>query len=159
MTSNAINSPSIPSIVPILNPLVRRLLRVGVPMGPNALVTVRGRRSGMPHTFPAAVVAAGDRQYLIATFGETNWVRNLRASGEAGVRRGRRDEVLRATELPVVQAATALREGLAPFLRSRLLAPMLTRWYGLGASSTPADFERAAAAHPVFELTPVELTR
>jgi deazaflavin-dependent oxidoreductase (nitroreductase family) len=159
MTSNAINRPSVPSIVPVLNPLIMRLLRMGVPLGPNLLVTVRGRRSGIPHTFPAAVVGAGDRRYLIATFGETNWVRNLRVAGEATIRHGPRQEVLRATELPLDRAAAALREGLAPSLRSRFMAPMLARWYGLGPSSSPSDFEQAAAAHPVFELTPVDARR
>ncbi len=37
-----------PRIVQLLNPIARRLLAAGVPMGVNALVTVAGRRSGLP---------------------------------------------------------------------------------------------------------------
>jgi deazaflavin-dependent oxidoreductase (nitroreductase family) len=144
--------PSIPSIVPILNPLIRRLLRLGMPMGPNALVTVRGRTSGEPHTFPAAVMEAAGRHYLIATFGEVNWVRNLRVTGQATVQRGRRSHLYLATELPPDEAAGALRAALAPLLRSRLTAPILRRWYGLDRTSSPDDYERAALAHPVFAL-------
>jgi deazaflavin-dependent oxidoreductase (nitroreductase family) len=155
MTSHAVaRRPSVPSIVPILNPLIRRLLRIGMPMGPNALVTIRGRRSGEPRTFPAAVMEAPGKRYLIGTFGEVNWVRNLRVAGEATIRRGRRAQTYLATELPPDEAALALRAALAPMMRSRLSSPMLKRWYELDSSSTAADYERAARVHPVFALVP-----
>jgi len=160
MTSHAVGrQPSIPSIVPILNPLIRRLLRIGMPMGPNALVTIRGRRSGQPRTFPAAVMEAAGRHYLIATFGEVNWVRNLRVAREAIVRRGRHAQTYLATELPPDEAALALRAALAPMMRSRFTAPMLKRWYELDASATAVDYERAALAHPVFALVPMPSPR
>jgi deazaflavin-dependent oxidoreductase (nitroreductase family) len=153
MTTDAVaGRPSIPSIVPVLNPLIRRLLRVGVPMGPNALVTIRGRRSGEPRTFPASVMEVGDRRYLVASFGETNWVRNLRVSGEATIRRGRTTDTFRATEVPADAAAAVLRDALARFLRSPFTSPLLTRWYGLSRSSTDSDYQHAALVHPVFEL-------
>ena len=37
---------TVPRIVPVLTPVVRRLIGVGLPLGPNALLTVRGRRTG-----------------------------------------------------------------------------------------------------------------
>ena len=80
----------VPSIVPILNPLIRRLLGAGLPFGPNVLLTVRGRRSGEPRTFPVAILELDGRRYVQSPFGEVNWVRNLRAAGEAVVTRGRR---------------------------------------------------------------------
>jgi len=150
---------SIPRVVPILNPLIRRLLHIGMPMGPNALVTIRGRRSGEPRTFPAAVMDAGDRQYLVATFGETNWVRNLRVAGEGTFRRGRTGHAFRASEVPIDRAGPVLRQALEPFLRSRLTSPLLGSWYGLGASSTDADYERAAVIHPIFELVVTDTPR
>jgi len=157
MTSDTIGPrPAVPHIVPILNPLIRRLLGIGMPMGPNALVTVRGRTSGEPRTFPAAVMHAGGRQYLIATFGEVNWVQNLRVAGTASIRRGRMEETFRAHELGRDLAEQALREALGPLLRSRLAAPMLRRWYGLSTKSTASDYRRAASVHPVFELEPLD---
>ena len=48
-----------PGIVPLLNPVLRRLLAAGVPLGPNALLTVRGRRTGQLRTTPLAIMRAG----------------------------------------------------------------------------------------------------
>ncbi len=78
----------VPSFVSVFSPLALRLIRRGVPLGPNALLTVRGRKSGLMRTNPVAVLARGGRRWVIGTFGEVNWVRNLRAAGEA-VRRPR----------------------------------------------------------------------
>lgn len=61
------------------NPLMRRLLGAGVPSGPNVLLTVRGRKSGLPRTFPIAMLESGGRCFVQASFGEVNWVQNLRA--------------------------------------------------------------------------------
>src|SRR2546428_5520078 len=51
-----------PFIVPLLNPIVRRLMGVGVPLGPNALLSVRGRKTGQLRTTPIAVVDIGGRR-------------------------------------------------------------------------------------------------
>src|ERR1700731_4442713 len=85
-----------PRFVALFNPIARRLLRRGLPMGPNALLTVRGRTSGLDRTTPVAVVAIGGRRWLIGTFGEVNWVRNLRAAGEATLTINRRPEAVQA---------------------------------------------------------------
>src|SRR5438046_1393031 len=119
MTADAVlTRPGVPSIVPLLNPLIRRLLRMGVPMGPNVLLTVRGRTSGQLRTFPVALMEGGGRRYVFATFGEVNWVRNLRAAREAILRRGRRQERVVAVELTPEEAAPVMQQALAPFFAS-----------------------------------------
>jgi deazaflavin-dependent oxidoreductase (nitroreductase family) len=142
----------VPAIVPILNPLIRRLLRIGMPMGPNILLTVRGRTSGEPRTFPVTLMEANGRQYVFATFGETNWVRNLRASGQAIVRRGRHERAVVAYELTPEEAAPVLRVALDRFLNSPA-RPLIRRWYELDDDSTPEDYLREARRHAGFELT------
>ena len=82
--------PRIPRIVPIFNPIARRLLGLGLPLGPNALLTVRGRKTGQPRTTPVALVEIGGRRWVVGTFGEVNWVRNLRVAREAGLAVGQR---------------------------------------------------------------------
>ena len=72
-----------PSFVSLFNPLAQRLLRLGRVLGPNALITVRGRKTGEPRTTPVALVDIGGKRWVIGTFGDTNWVRNLRVAGEA----------------------------------------------------------------------------
>src|ERR1700686_4187732 len=88
----------VPSFVDIFNPLARRMLGVGIPLGPNALITIRGRKSGLDRTTPVALVEIGGKRLVIGTFGETHWVRNLRAAGQATITVGRRREKVRSTE-------------------------------------------------------------
>ena len=157
MTTNQIaRTRGVPSIVPILNPLIRRLLRVGVPMGPNVLLTVRGRTSGVPRTFPVALMETGGRRYVFATFGEVNWVRNLRAAGEAIVKRGRQEQAVEAIELSPEEAVPVMQAALGPFLASPMASPLLRRWYDLTRDSSSAEYLAEARRHAVFELRQAE---
>lgn len=143
----------IPGLVAAFDGLSRRLLGAGVPMGPNALITVRGRRSGLARTTPVSLIEVGGRRWVQGTWGETNWVRNLRASGEATLTMGRRTVAVRAVELTPDQAAEFFRDVLGPFV-SRI---PFGRWL-LGSVLRSRDIlddpAAAAARHPVFELRP-----
>jgi deazaflavin-dependent oxidoreductase (nitroreductase family) len=75
----------------VVNPIVKF---VGGPA-----LTVRGRRSGLPITTPLAPFAYQGARYLVAGGGETQWVRNLRASGRGQLRIGRNRQDFRAVEL------------------------------------------------------------
>ena len=150
----------IPGLVPLLNPLVGRLLGLGVPMGPRrtpmVLLTIRGRKSGEPRTTPVNVFHRGDRHYVFGTFGETNWVRNLRSAGEAILtERGRRVPV-DAVELSVEEGAPVLRELLEPLLRTPLAARVLPRFYHVTPGAPLADYVAESRRHPIFELRPRE---
>jgi deazaflavin-dependent oxidoreductase (nitroreductase family) len=142
-----------PSFVGFFNPLAQRMLRVGVPMGPNALITIRGRKSGLDRTTPVALVEIGGKRWVIGTFGETHWVRNLRAAGEATITVGRRRETVSAMELSQDAAAGFFRDVLGPYVRripfgfGRLLIGSV-----LGAKDILEDPAVAAGRHPVFEL-------
>jgi deazaflavin-dependent oxidoreductase (nitroreductase family) len=142
----------VPNFVNRLNPLLVRALRLGLPAGPNVLMTVRGRRTGQPRTFPVAVLETGGRRYLFSAFGEVAWVQNLRASGIATVGHGRRQQAVEATELSPDAAAPVLEAGLRPILRVPILGPMIAGWYGIDRDSTAADYRVAARRHPAFEL-------
>lgn len=74
---------------------------------PVLLLTVAGRRSGIPHTVPVAYVERDGVYFLAATAGgqprEPQWVRNLRAASTATIEVGREKrsmsvEVLRGTK-------------------------------------------------------------
>ena len=143
----------VPFFVPLFNPIARRMLRGGVPLGPNALLTVRGRSSGVDRTTPVAVVAIGGRRWVIATFGDVNWARNLRAAGVATVTVNRRPEAVVARELPRTEASAFFRDILTPYVHRVPLG----RWIlgsMLGAREIFTDPDGAAQHHPVFELRP-----
>ena len=152
----------------LIGPLVRRGVRRGLPAGPNVLLTVRGRSSGRPRTTPVAMLELGGVRYLQASFGVTNWVRNLRAAGEATVSRGSWSQTFDVVELPAETAGPLLRDALAAFHRSRVLrtllgptvrppAAILYR-YHFRIDDTPEEYVAEARRHLLFELRAKEAT-
>ena len=139
-----------PSFVRFFNPLAQRVLRMGPLMGPNALLTLRGRKSGEPRTTPVALVEIGGRRWVIGTFGETNWVRNLRTAGEATLTVGRKREDVRATELSPEEAAAFFRDVIGPYVARTPMGGLVLRI--LGAREILVDPAAAAEHRPVFEL-------
>ncbi|MDQ6772063.1 MAG: nitroreductase family deazaflavin-dependent oxidoreductase [Candidatus Dormibacteraeota bacterium] len=151
MPSQAIAESRVPNFVPLFNPVALRLMRLGVPLGPNALLSVRGRKSGVVRTTPVALVAVGDRRWVVGTFGDVNWVRNLRAAGEGVIGVGRRHEPVKAVELTGDQVAAFFADVMAPYIRRLPLG----RWLlgsVLGAPDILDDPVAAAAGRPAFEL-------
>ena len=145
-----------PALIRRSGSILGPLLRAGVPLGPNALVTIRGRSSGLPRTTPLAVVEIDGRRWLIGTFGDVQWTRNLRAAGEATIRIGSRDERVRVRELSPNEAAAWFRDVLAPYNARqpffwRLAVRMILR---LAAEDIVSDPAAAAGHRPVFELLP-----
>jgi len=140
----------VPSFVPVFSPLALRLIRMGVPLGPNALLAVRGRKSGLMRTNPVAVIARGGRRWVIGTFGEVNWVRNLRAAGEAVLTTGRRRESVQAVELTQAEATDFFANVVVGYVGNS----SVKRWLLglLGASDVLTDPAGAASSRPVFEL-------
>ncbi len=134
----------VPSFVRLGNFFTTRLLRAGVKPGNMALLTVRGRKSGLPRTTPVSLIEYDGQRWLIAAFGEVDWVRNLRAAGEASLKRGRHPEHIFVKELSAEEAAPILKKSLAE-------APsFLLKNYDATPESPLKDFEREALNHPVF---------
>ena len=81
------------------------------------LITV-GRRSGQTRTVPISPIKFQDEEYLVAPYGESEWVHNVRAHPDAVLRHGsearkiRLEEVMGDETAPVVAAYHA-REGYA----------------------------------------------
>jgi deazaflavin-dependent oxidoreductase (nitroreductase family) len=134
------------AFVRISNALVAFLLRMGVKMGTMPLLSVRGRTSGKIRTTPVALVELDGDRLLIAPFGSVNWVRNLRAAGEAMLTRGRHNERVSAIELSIQESGPILKKTLVG-------APsFVTNYFDVTPDSPLADFEREAPRHPVFRL-------
>jgi deazaflavin-dependent oxidoreductase (nitroreductase family) len=144
----------VPFYVRLGNALTLTLLRAGFKLkGPYLLfgnysmylLTVRGRKSGLPRTVSLAIIQRNGKRYVGSVYGIVDWVRNLRATGEAVLTRGRRAETVTARELPTGEAALVLREDVKdgnPFARN----------YGVTADSSLEEFERAVVSHPLFVL-------
>ena len=72
----------------LVNPLLMRL-------GIIPTLAVRGRTSGEWRTVPVNVLELAGQRYLVAPRGDTQWVRNLRATGRGELRRRGRIEPFR----------------------------------------------------------------
>ena len=145
---------SAPGFVRRPNSLVRGLLRLGVPMGPNTLLTVRGRTSGEPRTVPVAVTEADGRRWVIGAYGDVNWVRNLRAAGGGEVVLDGRATKVTAVELDQAEAEWFYRDIVGPYLRRqpRVLQVLVRAVFRLVAPDILSDPARAASKRPVFQL-------
>ena len=105
MADQAATNARLPGILPTLppswvfssfNPIVRFLLVRGVPLGFNGLITIRGRKSGLPRTTPVAIIEVSGRRWVWCPWGDVQWVRNLGAAGQATITVRRRQSGSRA---------------------------------------------------------------
>jgi deazaflavin-dependent oxidoreductase (nitroreductase family) len=108
--------------------------------GAATTLAVRGRRSGEWKTVPVNVLEVDGSRYLMAVRGETEWVRNLRATGEGELRRRGKAEPFQATEV------------VDPDERTRLVRAYLDRW----GRQVKSIFDKLPdpADHPVFRIEP-----
>ncbi len=132
----------------VFNPLVARLTRWGISVWGSRVLEVPGRVSGEIRSTPVNVLTIGDRRYLVAPRGVTQWVRNVRAARSCDLRVGRRREHVDLVELADVD-------------KPEILRAYLRRWKwevgqffdGVGPDATDAELLAAAPNHPVFEIT------
>lgn len=152
MTAQAGSVARVPRSVSLFSPILQFLLAAGVPLGFNGLITIPGRKSGLPRTTAVAIITVSGRRWIWAPWGEVHWVRNLRAAGRATINvRGRREEV-RATELDATERVGFFRDVLGPVARGIPLGP----WFIRVVDGVDLEDPRAAAeGRVVFELRPV----
>jgi deazaflavin-dependent oxidoreductase (nitroreductase family) len=132
----------------VFNPLVAGLTRMGISLYGSRVLQVRGRKSGEWRETPVNLLSFEGAEYLVAPRGQTQWVKNLRASGQGRLRVGRRTQGFSAVELP--------DDDKPPLLRA-----YLKKWKfevgvffaGVGPDSSDDELRRIAPDHPVFRLT------
>jgi F420H(2)-dependent quinone reductase len=117
-------------------------------IAPNYLVTleVTGRTSGRMVSLPVVVAVVDGQRYLVSMLGENvHWVHNVRATeGRAVLRSGGREEVY-LEEVPANQRAPILKAYLQRAPGARPHVPV-------NKDAPIADFEKIAAAFPVFRV-------
>jgi deazaflavin-dependent oxidoreductase (nitroreductase family) len=118
----------------IFNPLAERL---GV--GGAVTIVIKGRRSGQPRKAPVRPLLFEGARYLVSTYGEADWVRNLRAaSGKGELRRGRTSRPFSAAEVPVAERP-----------------PIISAYCQTSNSFVRSYFEKLPdpSDHPIFRIT------
>jgi hypothetical protein len=134
-----------PRWLTLANRLNVPLLRRGFGPGPQRLLSVPGRRTGLLRTTPVAIVKVGGHRYIVAGWEVSDWVRNARVAGWGIIGRGRHTERVRLTEIPVNERLPIVRE----FARNvRGGRAFLT----VAPDASDDDFAKASANHPTFRL-------
>jgi len=135
----------------LINSLFRVLTRLGLGASYRHILTAPGRKTGRLYSTPVDIIELDDRRWLVAGYGPTNWVRNVRAAGEVTLSRGRQSERFRVEE--------ADRPAAVPVLRKYMSEIRVTRPYfdasPDSADSADEDVAAELPRHPVFRLTPV----
>lgn len=131
----------------VVNVVFRRLALSGMGLDYLHVLTVTGRTSGRERSVPIDVMDVDGKRYLVAPYGEVNWVRNLRASKIATLSRGSVVNSYDAVELEPEQSVAVIRE----YVRT---VPITKAYWNVNENSTDAEVVADARSHPVFALSP-----
>lgn len=132
------------------NAAVRALLRFGLAGRTTWLLTVPGRKSGTPHSTPVTLVIEAGEEWLVAPYGDRQWVKNLRAAGQAQLSRGRRRRGIVAAEIPAAEAAPIIRLYIER-------VPITRNFWDVTPESSEEELLSEAAVHPVFRIWPADV--
>lgn len=134
----------------VFNALVRALLSLGLVPSRTYLLTVRGRRTGQPHSTPVTLVEEDGQRWLVAPYGAVDWVQNARAAGQVALSRGRHSETVAIQELGPEESAPVLKAYITQ-------VPVVRPYFDATPSSPLEAFVAEAQRHPVFRIVgPVE---
>jgi deazaflavin-dependent oxidoreductase (nitroreductase family) len=128
-----------------LNGLVRPLARLGLTGPRTYLLTVPGRTSGQLWSTPVSIVRLAGQRYLVAPYGDRNWVRNARAAGWVELERARDRGRYDVEELGSAAAVPVLREY---YRLGRVTRP----FFDVTLDSADEAWVAEAPQHPVFVL-------
>lgn len=127
----------------VLNFFVRAGLALGLGEKNTRMLTVVGRTSGKPLSTPVTLVVDDGSEWIVAPYGERQWVKNLRAAGEATLSRGHTRRAVTVRELAPGEAAPVIRRYIKR-------VPITKRYWNVTAEAPDEAILAEAAKHPVF---------
>jgi deazaflavin-dependent oxidoreductase (nitroreductase family) len=128
------------------NSLIGPLARLGLAGRRTHVLTVPGRKTGRPRSTPVQLLFLDGERWLVAPYGEGDWVKNARAAGAVELTRARKTERVRVDEVGQQEAAPVQRE----YLRR---TPIVKRYFDATAGSPLEAFAADARRHPVFRVS------
>jgi deazaflavin-dependent oxidoreductase (nitroreductase family) len=131
----------------VFNRFIALCTRLGISVWGSRVLRVRGRKSGEWRTSPVNLLTYKGQLYLVAPRGQTQWVRNIRVSGQGELLLGSRAQPFRAFEVSDDEKVPILRD----YLR-RWKFEVGVFFGGVGPDSTDEELRRIAPDHPVFRV-------
>lgn len=127
--------------------LIKPLARLGLASRRTHILTVVGRKSGRRYSTPVQLVFDNGRRWLVAPYGERQWVKNARAAGAVELTRAGRTTRHRIEELSPEEAAPVLQDYLrtTPIVKPK-------PYFDVAADAPLEAFVAEADWHPVFRL-------
>ena len=145
--SDATDSFERPSIIDrLFNRMFGVVVGLGGGLAHNYLVQVRGRKSGRMYSTPVNLLVTEQSQYLVAPRGATQWVKNLRCSGELSLKKGSKTRRFRTRELADPEKPILLKAYLNRYKKT------VQRYFSIPANSSLDKFAEVAESYPIFEL-------
>jgi deazaflavin-dependent oxidoreductase (nitroreductase family) len=134
----------------VFNGVVGWLTKIGLPLAGSRMLSVQGRTSGEWRTTPVNPLRVGGGRYLVSPRGHTQWVRNIRVSGEGRLSSGRRTENFRIEEVADPEKPPILRAYLKAW------AWEVGRFFeDVDATASDDRLLEIAPDFPVFRILPV----
>jgi deazaflavin-dependent oxidoreductase (nitroreductase family) len=134
-----------------MNRVVRALQKLGIPTGPAMVLTVPGRKSGLPRSTPMTPFTYRGNMYTVAGYPGADWAANARAASTGTLSRGRKSRQINIVELDTEQSRPVLRE----FPAQVPVGVGFAKRSGLVRDGTPDEFEALAGQLAVFRFDPV----
>ena len=132
----------------LFNRLFGRLVGWGIGPSYAYLLQVEGRKSGRIYSTPVSILDYKGRRLLVAPRGETQWVRNARASGHVWLKRGNSRQRYRVTPVEDREKPEILKEYLTRYKAA------VQRYFNVPIDAPMESFAGIAWQYPVFQLAP-----
>jgi deazaflavin-dependent oxidoreductase (nitroreductase family) len=129
-----------------VNAVVRPLVRVGWAGRNTYLLTVEGRKTGRRYSTPVTLVVDGEQRWLVAPYGERNWVKNARAAGWVELSRAGTSERLDVAQADQAEAGPVLHAYVRHY-------PVTRPFFDAKVRDPVEAFIAEAPRHPVFRLS------
>ncbi|OBI82464.1 deazaflavin-dependent nitroreductase [Mycobacterium asiaticum] len=139
-----------PRFLKPMNKVVVALQKLGIPAGPAMVLTVPGRKSGLPRSTPMTPFEFDGGLYVVAGYPGADWAANVRAAGVGTLTRGRRSRRVRIAELTTEDARRVLRV----FPAQVPVGVAFAKRSGLVKDGSADEFEALAGQLAVFRFDP-----
>jgi len=145
------SEPRPPRYLKPMNKLMIAVQRLGIPTGPAMVLTVPGRKSGLPRSTPMTPFEFRSGLYVVAGYPGAEWAANARAAGTGTLARGRRARRVKIVELSPEHARPVLRA----FPTEVPVGVAFAKRSGMVREGTAEEFEALAGRLAVFRFEPV----